>query len=217
MKLALHSYWRSSASHRVRIALELKGLGYQYLPVHLLRDGGQQHDDSYRAINPQQRVPTLLAGDTVLTQSLAICEWLEERYPQPALLPADADGRARVRSLALIFIADVQPLQNLMVLDYLRQRAGFEQAAIRGWLGEWIGRGLAACEVRLRGERHTGRFCHGDLPGLADLSLMAQLAGARRYSIDLTAYPTILRIEAACAALPAFQRAAPERQPDAEL
>ena len=200
----------------MRLALEFKGLSYEYVPVHLVREGGTQFSPSYRRLNPQSRVPTLEVAGRALTQSMAIMEWLEETHPDPPLLPADAFGRARVRSLALLLVADVQPLQNLAVTKYLKEVVGAGESALRNWLGEWVGRGMGALEVRLATETDTGLFCHGDRPGLADLCLVAQCYAARRVGVDLGRYPTILRIDARCAELPEVLRAAPERQPDAE-
>lgn len=214
--LRLYSYWRSSASYRVRIALELKSLRYEYLPVHLLRDGGEQHGAAFRGVNPQGRVPALEVADQVITQSLAILEYLEESHPHPALLPPDANGRARVRSLALLIACDIQPLQNIAVTRYLKEPLGHDQAAITAWLHEWIGRGLTALEARLAGEPETGRFCHGDAPGMADACLVPQCHAAARVGVDVTRYPTIAGIDANCRELVAFARAAPEAQPDRE-
>jgi maleylacetoacetate isomerase len=211
----LYSYWRSSASYRVRIALALKGLPYDYLAVDLAKGGGEQNQPAYRAVNPQGRVPALETDGRILTQSLAILEYLEETHPQPPLLPADAFGRARVRSLAGIVACDIQPLQNLVVTQYLRDRLGVDDATVKAWLQEWIGRGLAALEARLAHEPGTGRFCHGDHPGMADACLVPQVYAAQRFGVDLARFPTVARIDATCRALAAFRHAAPEAQPDA--
>lgn len=216
LSLKLYNYWRSSASYRVRLALEFKQLSYEYIPVHLLRQGGTQFSPAYRKLNPQSRVPTLEVDGHALTQSMAIMEWLEETYPQPPLLPADALGRARVRSLALLLVADVQPLQNLAVTKYLKEVVGAGEGGIKSWLGEWVGRGMDAFEARLATDPATGSYCHGNTPGIADLCLVAQCYAARRVGVDLGRYPNILRIDARCAELPEVLRAAPERQPDAE-
>jgi maleylpyruvate isomerase len=213
--LRLYSYWRSSASHRVRIALQLKGLSYEYVPVHLGAREGEQFSAAYRALNPQSRVPALETPDGILTQSMAILEWLEETHPQPALLPGTAGARARVRALAQILIADVQPLQNQSVTRYLQQTLHLDDTALKSWLREWIGRGLRALEELLGREPATGAFCHGAQPTLADVCLVPQCASARRFGVELTDYPCIARIEQNCGALPAFQRAAPAQQPDA--
>jgi maleylacetoacetate isomerase len=213
--LALYSFWRSSASYRVRIALGLKSLPYDYHAVNLARGAGEQFDAAYREVNPQARVPALRSGGHVLLQSIAILEWLEEAHPVPALLPADPFARARVRSLAQLIAADIQPLQNISVTKYLREKLGAGDAAVTAWLREWIGRGLAAFEARLASEAGTGRFCHGDSPTHADCCLVPQLYAARRFGVDPTGYPTIARVEAVCLGLEAFRVAAPERQPDA--
>ena len=210
----LYGYFRSSASYRVRIALNLKGLDYETVPVHLRR--GAQHEPEYRRLNPQARVPVLAAGEAVFTQSLAIIEYLEETVPEPPLLPPDPLGRARVRALAAVIAADIQPLQNLMVLNYLTAELGHDEAAVRRWCRHWIGRGLGDFEALLVGGAQSGAYCHGEAPGLADLALVPQVYNARRFGCDLTACPTLQRIDAACRALPAFAAAAPENQPDAE-
>jgi maleylpyruvate isomerase len=211
----LYDYFRSSAAYRVRIALNLKGIAAERVFVHLRR--GAQRDDDYLALNPQGLVPTLVtdAGD-VLTQSLAIIEWLDESFRKSPLLPEDAAGRARVRSLALAIACDIHPIDNLRVLNYLSGTLGVSDAQRQGWYKYWIDIGLEALEARLAREKETGRFCHGDLPTLADICLVPQLANARRVAFDFSPYPTLLRIEAACAALPAFADAAPAKQPDAE-
>jgi maleylpyruvate isomerase len=213
--LRLHNYWRSSASHRVRIALELKGLDYEYLRIDLRQDGGAQFSAAYRELNPQSRVPTLETPDGMLTQSMAIMEWLEETYPQPPLLPATPGARARVRAIAQVLVSDVQPLQNLSVTRYLKESLHVDEAAIAAWLHEWIGRGLAAVEGLLAREPPSGEFCVGNRPTLADICLAAQCESARRFNVGLDAWPRVIRIDAACNALPAFQQAAPQRQLDA--
>jgi len=214
-ELRLYNFWRSSASHRVRIALQLKGLDYQYLAVDLRQGGGEQFSAAYRALNPQSRVPALETPDGVLTQSMAILEWLEETYPQPPLLPATARERARVRAMAQILVADVQPLQNLSVTRYLKESLHVDDAAVTRWLHEWIGRGLATLEDMLGRGNARGDFCHGAQPTFADVCLVPQCESARRFGVDLAAFPRIARIDAACAALAPFQRAAPTAQPDA--
>ncbi len=213
--LVLQGYFRSTAAWRVRIALNLKGLHYDRVARHLRKR--EQAAPDYVAKNPQGLVPALeVPGQGVLTQSLAIIEWLEETKKLPPLLPMDPWGRARVRSLAQIVACDIHPIQNLRVLAYLKHELGQEQPAIDAFARHWIETGLSALEARLAREAETGRFCHGDGPGLADLCLVPQLGNARRFGVDLAPYPTVLRIEAACAVLPAFQAAAPDRQPDAE-
>lgn len=212
--LTLHGYFRSSAAWRVRIALELKGIPAAHAFRHLRK--GEQSAPEFLALNPQGLVPALdVPGQGVLTQSLAIVEWLEETQPGPRLLPSDPWARARVRALAQVIACDTHPIQNLRVLQYLKRELKQEQAAIDAWARHWIALGLDAVEARLA-EPGSGRFCHGDAPGLADLCLVPQLGNARRFGTDLSAYPRVLAVEAACNALPAFQRAAPEAQPDAE-
>jgi maleylacetoacetate isomerase len=213
--MTLYDYFRSSAAYRVRIALNVKGVAPERVFVHLRR--GAQRADDYLAVNPQGLVPALATDDgDVLTQSLAIIEWLDETHPRPPLLPADAAGRARVRSLAQAIACDIHPLNNLRVLNYLTGTFGATDAQKDGWYRYWCDVGLEALETRLARERSTGAFCHGGEPTLADVCLVPQLANARRVDLDLAPYPTLLRIESACAALPAFANAAPARQPDAE-
>nr|WP_312953233.1 maleylacetoacetate isomerase [Stenotrophomonas pavanii] len=213
--IVLYTYWRSSAAYRVRIGLELKGLAWEARPVHLVRDGGEQHRDAYRALNPQQQVPTLLHEGHVLTQSLAILEYLDERFPQVPLLPADAAGRARVRALAQLVACDIHPINNLRVMQYLERSLQLPADARTQWTLHWIAEGFAAMEALLANSRDTGVFCHGDRPGLADICLLPQLYNAHRFGLDLAPYPTLRRIEAACQALDAFDRARPEHQLDA--
>ncbi len=212
--MKIYGYFRSGAAYRVRIALNLKGLAPEELSLHLLK--GQQRATDYLALNPQGLVPALVTDEgQVLTQSLAIIEWLEETHPAPPLLPADSLGRVRVRSLALTIACDIHPLNNLRVLNYLTNTLGVSDEQKNGWYRYWIDIGFEALEQRLAREPGTGRFCHGDSPTLADICLVPQVAGARRYKMDLSPFPTIMRIDAACQALPAFAAAAPERQPDA--
>jgi maleylpyruvate isomerase len=210
----LHGYFRSSAAYRVRIALALKGLPYEYAAVHLRK--GEQRAAPYRALNAQALVPTLEDDRGSFTQSLAIIEYLDERHPQPPLLPDRPEARARVRAIALAIACDIHPLDNLRVLQYLVRTLGATEPVKDAWYRHWIDVGLSALESQLAAEAATGRFCHGDAPTLADICLVPQLANARRAGIPLEPYPTLLRIEAACGALPAFAAAAPERQPDAE-
>jgi maleylacetoacetate isomerase len=214
--MKLYSYFRSSAAYRVRIALNLKGLPYETVPVHLTRGGGEQHAPGYRKLNPQALVPVLEDGGRVFTQSLAIIEYLDEVHPQAPLLPKDPAARARVRALALAVACDLHPLNNTRVLSYLTGPMGLGDDAKQTWYRHWIAEGLGALEATLAGDRATGRFCHGDAPGLADCCLVPQLANAYRFKCDVSPYPTLLRIEKNCQALEAFQRAAPAQQPDAE-
>ena len=214
--MKLYSYFRSSAAYRVRIALNLKGLTYETVPVHLTRGGGEQRAPGYRKLNPQALVPVLEDGGRVLTQSLAIIEYLDEVHPKAPLLPKDPVARARVRALALAVACDLHPLNNTRVLNYLTGPMGLGDDAKRTWYHHWIAEGLGALEASLAGDRETGRFCHGDAPGLADCCLIPQLANAHRFKCDVSPYPTLLKIEKNCQALEAFRRAAPDQQPDAE-
>lgn len=213
--LVLYSYWRSSAAFRVRIALNLKGLRYETRAVHLLHNGGEQHAPDYVAINPLELVPALVDGDRVITQSMAIVEYLDETHPQPPLLPPDAAGRARVRGLAQMVACDIHPLGNLRVLQHIGAQFDADDERKGSWMRHWIGAGFQALETMLASSTHTGRYCHGDTPGLADLCLVPQVYNARRWNMALDDYPTIRRIDAACAELEAFQQAMPEQQPDA--
>lgn len=213
--LVLYGYWRSSAAYRVRIALNLKGLSYESKPVHLVNQGGEQHLPDFQALNPQELVPCLLDNGRVFTQSMAIMEYLDETHPSPPLLPADPVGRARVRALAQIIGCDVHPLGNLRVLQRLATQFEADDAAKGVWSRHWIGLGLQAMEAMLAGNVATGRFCHGDTPSMADACLVPQVYNAVRWKLPLDDYPTIHRIHEACQSLEAFQRAAPEAQPDA--
>ena len=210
--MELYGYWRSSAAYRVRIALNLKGLEAAQHPVNLRT--GEHRGEAYRRINPQGRVPVLVDGGAAYTQSIAILEYLEERYPEPPLLPGSAGERARVRALVQLVASDMHPVNNLSVLQYLVKELGAGDAQKLAWYRHWIAEGFSALEAMLADER-TGRFCHGDAPGMADLCLVPQVYNARRFECDLSAYPTIVRIDAACAELDAFRKAAPEAQPDA--
>ncbi|HTL75958.1 MAG TPA: maleylacetoacetate isomerase [Casimicrobiaceae bacterium] len=214
--MRLYDYFRSSAAYRVRIALNLKGVAPDERTFVHLRMGGQRAQD-YLALNPQGLVPALALDEgAVLTQSLAIVEYLDETHPEPPLLPADPIGRARVRAIALSIACDIHPLDNLRVLNYLIGTLGVAREQKDGWYRYWIDVGFEALEKALARDRATGRFCHGDAPTLADVCLVPQMANARRFDIDLSPYPTLMRIESACLALPAFADAAPARQPDAE-
>lgn len=214
--MKLYTYFRSSAAYRVRIALNLKGLPYEAAPVHLLRNGGEQLAAGYRAINPSALLPALEDEGQVMHQSLAIIEYLEETHPQVALLPADPVGRARVRALALTVACDTHPLTNLRVLKHLTGPLGLSEADKLAWYRHWLGEGMAMLEAHLANDSATGRFCHGDTPTLADCCLVPQVFNAKRFELDMAPYPTIARIHAACAELPAFQAAHPSQQPDAE-
>ena len=213
--MKLYDYFRSSAAYRVRIALNLKGVVPERAFVHL-RNNVQRSED-YLALNPQGLVPMLVADDgAVLTQSLAIIEYLDEAHPKPPLLPAAPAERARVRGIALEIACDIHPLNNLRVLQYLKNTLGVSDEQKDAWYRYWIDVGLEALETRLARDPATGRFCHGDAPTLADICLVPQLANARRMNIDVGPYPTLTRIEAAAISLPAFVDAAPAKQPDAE-
>ena len=214
-RLRLFSYWRSSAAYRVRIGLNLKGLAYEIAPVHLLRGGGEQHSAEFREANPQGLVPVLQHGQRVLRQSVAILEYLDEVWPQPALLPATARERQRVRALAQLVACDIHPLNNLRVLQYFEHEWHVPQPEREEWVRHWIAEGLSAFETMLADNPSTSMFCDGHAPSIADCCLIPQLYNARRFGMDLAAYPTIRRIEAACLALPAFAAARPENQPDA--
>ena len=213
--MKLYDYFRSSAAYRVRIALNLKGLTPAREFVHLRRN--VQRSDDYLAVNPQGMVPALETdGGEVLTQSLAIIEYLDETQPAPPLLPAAPIDRARVRGIALAIACDIHPLDNLRVLQYLKNTLGVSEEQKDAWYKYWIDVGLEALETRLARDKATGRFCHGDEPTLADICLVPQLANARRMNVDVAPFPTLIRIDAACNTLPAFADAAPAKQPDAE-
>lgn len=215
--LVLYDYWRSSAAYRVRIALNLKELAYESRPVHLLRDGGEQHTPDFRLMNPQALVPCLVDGERILTQSLAIIEYLDEMHLEQGepLLPANARGRARVRALAMVVACDAHPLGNLRVLQRLESQFGADEAQRAQWCRHWIATSLDALEPLLADNVATGRYCHGESPGLADICLVPQVYSALRRKQSLDAYPTVQRIYHACNQLEAFQRAAPEMQSDA--
>ena len=217
--LQLYSYFRSSAAYRLRIALHLKGLAFDTVPVHLLKGGGEQLQSAYRAINPAALVPALnIDADndgTTLTQSLAIMEYLDETHPQPPLLPADALGRARVRALALTVACDIHPLNNLRVLTYLSGELQASGDARNAWARHWMALGFATLEQHLANDAATGLCCHGDTPTLADCCVVPQVFNARRFELDLAPYPTLVRIAEHCETLPAFIAAHPAQQPDA--
>ena len=214
--MKLYDYFRSSAAYRVRIALNLKDVTLADRTFVHLRMGNQRAQD-YLALNPQGLVPALELDDgRVLTQSLAIVEYLDETHPEPPLLPLDAAGRARVRAIALGIACEIHPLNNLRVLNYLTGTLGATDAQRNGWYKYWIDVGFEALERQLERDDDTGTFCHGESPTLADVCLVPQLANARRFKVDVSPYPTLTRIEAACNMLPAFAQAAPSQQPDAE-
>lgn len=213
--LKLYGYFQSSAAYRVRIALNLKEIPYELIPIHLTKDGGHQFTDDYTKLNPQQLVPTLIDGDLSLTQSMAIIEYLEEAYPDIPLLPSDMAGKARVRALSQIVACEVHPLNNLRIRKYLVEDMGLSEDQRQTWMENWIAKGFAAYETFLTTSAETGKFSHGDTPTMADICLIPQIFNARRIDQDLSPYPTILRIEEACQALPAFDKAQPKNQPDA--
>lgn len=214
--MIFYGYFRSSAAYRCRIAFNLKGIDPQRRHVHLTRDGGEQKMAAYRALNPQGLVPAVRLDDgTVLTQSLAIIEWLEETYPNPPLLPRDHLARAHVRAFAQIISCDIHPLQNLRVLNHLRTVFGQDQAGVERWCQRWLSDGLAACEALVADGQ--GRFCFGETPTLADICLIPQLFSADRFKVDLTSMPRLRAIRAVCEAMPAFANAHPMQQPDADV
>lgn len=216
MALRLHTYWRSSAAYRVRIVLALKGLEYESVPQHLLRDGGRHRRPEYLATNPQGLVPALEHDATVVTQSLAICEYLDEVYPEPALLPADAAGRAAVRAMALAVACDIHPLNNLGVQQYLRTQLGLDDEAVARWTRHWIARGFAALEALVGRHSADGRHCYGGAVTLADAFVVPQAYNARRAQLDLGPYPRLAAVVHHLESLPAFAAARPEAQADAE-
>jgi len=209
-----YGFFRSSAAFRLRIALNLKGIEAQHVLVDFSK--GEQGGVNYREVNPQGRVPALWLDDgTVLIQSLAIIEYLDETHPNPPLVPKDAKGRARVRGLAQLIACDIHPLNNISILNYLRDELKADEAARNAWYRHWVRLGFEALESLLADDKATGRYCHGDAPGLADVCLVPQVFNAERYQCPLEPYPTIRRIQAACMALPAFADAQPARQPEA--
>jgi maleylacetoacetate isomerase/maleylpyruvate isomerase len=211
--LHLYTYYRSSASFRVRIALNLKGLAWT--PETVWLPAGEQGGTAYRAVNPQGLVPTLVDGERRLNQSLAIIEYLDETRPEPRLLPADPPGRARVRSLSMLIASEIHPLNNLRVLAHLRKALKLDEDAIGDWYRHWCDEGLALFEHELE-SGPAGRFCHGDVPGMADCCLVPQIFNARRFDTKVERYPRVMRIFDACMALDAFRAAEPSAQPDAQ-
>src|SRR5262245_60373131 len=214
--MKLYTFFRSSASYRVRIALNLKGLTYEQVPIHLRRGGREQFTASYNTINALALLPDLVDDERLLTQSFAFMAYLEERHPKPALLPADPADRALVRSMALIIACEIHPIQNLRVLVHLKNNLRKSDDDLNRWSRHWIDLGLSALEQIVVSSSRRSKFCFSDSPTLADICLVPQLANARRFGCDLSVYPTLLQIEKACKALPSFADAAPEKQPDAE-
>ena len=216
MSLELYSFWRSSASYRVRIALNLKSLPYAYHGVNLIKDGGEQFGAAYKGVNPQSRVPTLVHDGERYSQSLAIIEYLEETHHQPALLPRDPEGRARVRMLSQIIACDIQPLQNTSTTKYLKEVLKLDEAAVNAWLREWITRGLDAYNAHIEREEPHGKFSHGDTPTMADCCLVPQMYAAERFGVDPKKYPRLLLIWENCNRMSAFAAAHPSKQIDAQ-
>jgi maleylpyruvate isomerase len=214
--MKLYTYFRSSAAYRVRIALNLKGLQYEGIPVHLLRGGGEQLQEQYRSINPSGLVPAFQDDYITLTQSMAILEYLDDEYPQVPIMPEDAAGRARVRELAQIIACDIHPVNNLRVLRYLVHELGLSEEKKTEWYRHWMVSGLEVLEKHLARDPSAGPLCHGHTPTIADCCLVPQVFNAQRHGIDVEAYPNIARINAQCVALPAFVAAHPANQPDAE-
>lgn len=214
--MKLYTFFRSSASYRVRIALNLKGLTYDQAPIHLRRGGGEQLTAAYKSINPQALVPAFEDDGKILTQSLAIIEYLDEKFPKPPLLPVDLADKAFVRSLAMVVACEVHPIQNLRVLNQLKATYNQSDAQVNPWAQHWINLGLSAIEQMIVAQTRRGKFSFGDTPTLADICLIPQLGNARRFGCDLSKYPAILEIEKTCMAIPTFADAAPEKQPDAE-
>jgi maleylpyruvate isomerase len=214
--LILHSYFRSSASYRVRIALNLKQIPYDYTAIHLLRDGGEQLQPRFRSLNPQSLVPVLQDQDTTISQSLAILEYLEETYPAIALLPSNRADRAYVRQIALAIACEIHPLNNLRVLKHLSKNLNISDEQKNQWIGHWISLGFEGLEELLGNSQRRGSFCFGDSPTFADCCLIPQMYNAQRFNVDLTGFPTLLRIADTCNALDAFRNAAPNQQPDTQ-
>lgn len=214
--LVLHNYFRSSAAYRVRIAMNLKGLSYDYVPVHLTRDGGMQFQEPYKSQNPQQLVPLLDDDGFQVSQSIAIIEYLDEKFPAVRLIPDSLEGRARVRQLALAISCDIHPLQNLRVLKYLTQKLGLSEEDKTMWIQHWLMLGLEALETDLARSPTRGKFCFGDAPTMADCALVPQIFSALRFGVDTKQYPTLLAIAEACEAVTAIAESHPARQIDSE-
>lgn len=214
--MRIYGYFRSSSAYRLRIALNLKGVTPEFIPVHLNRDGGEQKKPAYRAVNPQGLVPALEDGDFVLTQSLAMIEWLDETQPEPRLIPQDVNQRAKVRAFSQVIACDIHPLQNLRVLNYLRTEYDQDQEGVERWCQRWISDGLAACEQLLERDQGAGPFCFGETPTLADICLIPQVFSAQRFKANIRDLPRVRAVFDACQELPAFADAHPSKQPDSE-
>lgn len=214
--MKVHGYFRSSASYRLRIALGLKNVPHDKGFVHLSRGGGEQFAPTFRKLNPQMLIPVVEDDGQVLTQSLAILEYLDEKWPDPPILPKTPAARARVRALALVVACEMHPLNNLRVLNYLTKDLGLPEDAKLEWYRHWVALGFDALEGLLAGHPDTGTFCHGETPTIADICLVPQVFNAKRFDCPLDAYPTVMRIFTACERLPAFAAAHPAKQPDAE-
>ena len=213
--MKLYSYWRSSAAYRVRIALNLKGLDYEVVPVHLLKNGGEQHQAEYQSINPQGVVPALVDGNVRIGQSLAIMDYLEDRYPEPALYPQSIEARAFARQFAQVVACDIHPLNNLRVLKYLKRTLDQDDEARNDWYHHWVRMGFTALEKLLDGRDWQGPYCLDGQVGIADACLVPQIYNARRFEVPMDDFPTLARINQACMELEAFRQAAPENQVDA--
>ena len=214
--MKLYSYWRSSAAYRVRIALNLKGLDYEVIPVHLLKQGGEQHHPEYLSINPQAIIPTLVDGDVTLGQSLAIMDYLEAKHPQPSLYPEGIVERAFTQQVALTVACDIHPLNNLRILKYLKHGLSQDDESRDAWYHYWIRAGFAAIEQMLKNRNHQGPYCLGQQVTLADACLVPQVYNARRFGVPMGDFPVLARIEQACMELETFRQAAPENQVDAD-
>lgn len=213
--MKLYSYWRSTAAYRVRIALNIKGLDYEYCPVHLVKNGGEQFSQEYKSINPQMLIPSLITeNNEVITQSLAIIDYLDEKYPEKTLYPVNIAEKYQAKAIALSIACDIHPLNNLRVLKYLKEQS-FQQNQVDDWYAHWIHQGFSAIEKQI--EQTAGTFCFGEIVSVADIFLVAQVYNANRFNVPLDNYPNILRINSNCLKLDDFIRATPENQPDCDI
>lgn len=213
--MKLYDYAYSSAAYRVRIAMNMKGIAYDRTSIHLVKDGGQQHSAVYKAVNPQELIPALDVDGHVIGQSLAIIEYLDETYPAPPLLPSYPVEKARVRNIAYAIACDIHPINNLRARHQLKALGHGDDEIMAKWYAHWITVGFTALETMLSSSKETGAFCHGDTPTLADICLVPQMANAYRFKVPVEAFPTLVRVDKAARAVPAFAAAAPEKQPDA--